>query len=297
MTLSPPGESTGTPGPSAATGNRDSTGPARASRHRYRGPKPQVSGEAPAPRSRPAHMAGWRSPLGAGTPGWPHSSPQKHPRPLPAAGPRQEGVKLESRNSPLRASPGPPLPPPPQRKGPRAAAPAGRLSRAGRAPHPLPAPGHRRAPPGTPHLSPAPGIPGRPAPFRGTLRLSLGIPHHFPGHTQPFSGPEHPRIFPQDPRTPRPPRRFPGYPAFPPELGASVPPYTRTPTPAQGTPGHRTSGPDDEGVAGPRSPRCPRGAEPQIGRCGGARPGHPTGEGMRGVTAGGAGRGVTRGLT
>lgn len=232
MTLSPPGESTGTPGPSAAAGNRDSTGPARASRHRYRGPKPQVSGEAPAPRSRPAHMAGWRSPLGAGTPGWPHSSPQKHPRPLPTAGPRQEGVKLESRNSPLRASPGPPLPPPPQRKGPRAAAPAGRLSRAGRAPHPLPAPGHRRAPrtfprpqasPGAPHLSGAlcafpwafriisrgtrsrsparsthASFPKTPAP-PGPRAASRDIPHSLPSSEHPY--PRTPALQPR-PRAP-----------------------------------------------------------------------------------------------
>lgn len=163
---------------------------------------------------------------------------------------------------------------------------------AGTAGHPAPFPGPRH--PWAPRTFPG-ALCALPWAFR---ILSRGTRSRSPAQSTLAS-------FPRAPAPPGTPRPFPGYPAFPPEPGASVPPYTRTPTPVQGTPlssrgtrGHRTPGPaDDGGVAGPRSTRCPRGAEPRMGRCGGARPGHPTGEGERGATAGRAGRGVTRGLT
>lgn len=267
--------------PRGTPGNRDRTGP-----HVNPAPgtgrsEPQGSGEAPAPRSRPAHTAGSRSPVGAGTPGWPHTPPQKHPRPLPPAGSGQEGVKLDSRNSPLRASPGPPLPPP-QRKGPRAAAPAGRLSRAGRAPHPLPAPGH----PGHPAPFPGPRHPWPPRAFPGALRIfSRSTP-------QPFPGPEHPRaprIFPRDPRTP-----FRGYPAFPPGPGAPAPLSGAPPDTAPR--GRRRMGGGDGGEQplppGVRDPGwAVRGCATRVPH------GVGEGEGVRGVTSGRVSRGVTRGLT
>lgn len=201
------------------------------------GPKQQVSEEAPAPRSRAGHTAGSSPSAGSGTWGWLYTLPQKHPRPLPPAGSGQEGVKLESRNSPLRASPGPPLPPPPQRKGPRAAAPAGAC-------HGLGAPRTPSLPRGTTeHPAPFPGPrhPWAPRIFPGALRiLSRGIP-------QPFPGPEHPRGTPHlspgppHPQAPRAPSQ--DIPHSLPGPGHPHPCAPRTPTPAQGTPqpspGHR----------------------------------------------------------
>lgn len=287
----------GTPGTAPGTG----TAPAPHVSPGLPAPVPGVpnrrSGKRPRLLAPTAHTAGTRSLVGAGAPEWPNTPPQKHPRPLSPAGPGQEGVKLESRNSPLRASPGPPLPPP-QRKGPRAAAPAGRLSRAGCAPHPLPAPRHHRAPRTFP----------QPEASQGTPRLSRGTPHLFPGHIaavpRPGAPPGTPHLSPGHPH-PQASRAPSGdIPHSLPGPGHPHPRAPRTPTPAQGTPhpspGHgRTPQPrGHHWVGGWRgAPAAPRDAEPRIGRSGGARPGYPTGAGLRGATPGRVAREVMWGLT
>lgn len=278
----PPAVPRGTSGtaPSAAAGNRDSTGPTRAPGlpapvpgvpNRRGGKRPRLL--APGQRTRPGRAHPWARGHRSGRTPLPKNTPGHFLR----RGRGRKGLSsnLETRRSGLHP----------------ALLFLLLLTERGHGPlhprggcHGLGAPRTPSLPRGTTgHPAPFPGLrhPRAPRAFPGALRAFPGARRIFSrGTPQPFPSPEHPRaprIFPQGTRTPRHPAPLPGISRI-----LSRARHIRTPcTPHSDTgPGHSAPLSGHPWTPHPRgrrwmggwrgAPAAPRGAEPRIGRCGGA---------------------------